>query len=60
VSEVGPTVIEAPDTLSRMTGYGTKLPIRDVRFHGEYWRWSGLAADIAKMARLTHFGSRAP
>jgi hypothetical protein len=28
-------------------------PISHVRFHGESWRTSGRAADIAKMARLT-------
>jgi hypothetical protein len=34
--------------------FGTELPIRDVRCHGEYWGESGLAADLVKMARLTH------
>jgi hypothetical protein len=31
----------------RTSVFGTELLIRDVRFHGEYWRWSGLAADAA-------------
>jgi hypothetical protein len=32
---------------------GTELPIRDVRFHGEYWGQSGLAADTAESAKMT-------
>ncbi len=35
---------------------GTELTIRDVRCHGEYWGQSGLAAELVKMARLTHIG----
>jgi hypothetical protein len=36
-----------------MSPFGTELPIRDVRFHGEYWGRSGLAADIAESTRMT-------
>jgi hypothetical protein len=30
---------------------GTNLPIRNVRFHGESWRVSGRATEIAKATR---------
>ena len=32
----------------RMTAVGTNLPIRNVRFHGESWRLSGRATEIAQ------------
>jgi hypothetical protein len=32
---------------------GTKLPIPNVRFHGESWRISGRAEDIAKTTFMT-------
>jgi len=31
-----------------MTGYGTNLPIRNVRFHGESWRVSGRSSLLAR------------
>ncbi len=33
---------------------GTKLPIHDVRFHGECWGQSGLAADAEESTEMTH------
>jgi hypothetical protein len=36
-----------------MTGYGTNLPIRNVRFHGESWRVSGRATEIAETTFMT-------
>jgi hypothetical protein len=35
---------------------GTNLPIRNVRFHGESWRVSGRATEIAEMTFVTHIG----
>ncbi len=32
---------------------GTNLPIRNVRFHGESWRVSGRATEIAKATFMT-------
>jgi hypothetical protein len=37
----------------RMSVHGTKLPISDVRFHGEYWGQSGLTADAPESALMT-------
>jgi len=34
-------------------GVGTNLPIRNVRFHGESWRVSGRATEIAKATFMT-------
>ena len=36
-----------------MAAYGTNLPIRNVRFHGESWRVSGRATEIAKATFMT-------
>ena len=36
-----------------MTGYGTELPIPSVRFHGESWRVSGRATEIAETTFMT-------
>jgi hypothetical protein len=33
--------------------YPHELPIRHVRFHGEYWGQSGLAADTAESTQMT-------
>ena len=41
-----------------MTGYGTELPIPSVRFHGESWRVSGRATEIAETTFMTHLGHR--
>ena len=41
-----------------MTGYGTELPIPNVRFHGESWRVSGRATEIAETTFMTHLGVR--
>ena len=43
---------------SLASGNGTNLPIRNVRFHGEFWRVSGRATEIAKATLMTHSGSR--
>ena len=32
---------------------GTNLPIRNVRFHGEFWKVSGRATEIAKATFVT-------
>jgi hypothetical protein len=37
---------------------GTNLPIRNVRFHGESWRVSGRATEIAKATFMTHCGHK--
>ena len=37
---------------------GTNLPIRNVRFHGESWRVSGRATEIAKATFMTLSGLR--
>jgi hypothetical protein len=42
-----------------MSAYGTRLRISNVRFHGGYQGHNGHVADIAKMALMTHLGSRA-
>jgi len=39
-----------------MAAYGTNLPILNVRFHGESWRVSGRATEIAKATFMTHYG----
>jgi len=39
------------------TGYGTNLPIRNVRFHGESWRVSGRATEIAKATFMCRFSA---
>jgi hypothetical protein len=39
--------------------YGTKLPIRNVRFHGESWRVSRRATGIAETAFMTSLRHRA-
>jgi hypothetical protein len=41
-----------------MTVVGTNLPIRNVRFHGESWRVSGRATEIAKATFMTLLGVR--
>ena len=38
------------------TGYGTNLPIRNVRFHGESWRVSGRATEIVETTFMTRTG----
>ena len=45
----------------QMSGSGTNLPIRNVRFHGESWRVSGRATEIAKatfMTQLRHWAAQ--
>jgi hypothetical protein len=39
-----------------MQAHGTKRPIRDVRFHGEFRRITGHPSDVPEMARLTLSG----
>jgi hypothetical protein len=41
-----------------MSVVGTNLPIRNVRFHGESWRVSGRAMEIAKATFMTLTGHR--
>jgi hypothetical protein len=41
-----------------MSPPGMNLPIRNVRFHGESWRVSGRATEIAKATFMTHLGHR--
>jgi Domain of unknown function (DUF4326) len=38
---------------ARNVRYGTELPIRDVRCHGEYWGYSGLGADAEEATQRT-------
>ena len=40
------------------SAFGTNLPIRNVRFHGETWRISGRATAIAKATFMTQSGCR--
>ena len=42
----------------RVTAFGTNLPIRNVRFHGESWRVSGRATEIAETTFMTHCGHK--
>ncbi len=42
--------------LSRISAAGTKLPIRHVRCHGEYWGQSGPAADVTQSTQMTLSG----
>ena len=41
-----------------MSPSGTNLPIWNVRFHGESWRVSGRATEIAKATFMTLTGPR--
>lgn len=41
-----------------LTPTGTELPIRNVRFHGESWRVSRRAMEIAETTFMTHCGHK--
>ncbi len=51
---------EVIEWMGLMSPVGTELPIANVRFHGEFWRVSGRATEIAKTTFTTQLYHRRP